>query len=51
LAVCYKNGEGVEVDYIKSIEYYEKAIQLNHASTLCNLGVLFYKGKGVQQDF
>jgi len=38
-------------NYQKAIELYEKAIQLEKSSAMINLGNMYFKGKGVKQDF
>ena len=32
-------------------QYYEKAAEFDYINALCNLGVLYEKGKGFEQDY
>ena len=47
----YKKGRGVEQDYSKAREWYEKAAKQEYAGAQYNLGVLYENGKGVEQDY
>ena len=38
----YRNGYGVEQDYGKALEWYEKAAELGHFGAMNNIGVLYY---------
>ena len=50
LGVCYQNGEGVENDSAKAVEWYRKAAKQGDKEAQNNLGVLFLNGEGVPQD-
>ncbi|MDR1002559.1 MAG: toll/interleukin-1 receptor domain-containing protein [Oscillospiraceae bacterium] len=43
-------GDGVEQDYKRAAELYEKAA-LKDSAVMCNLGWLYEKGEGVRQDY
>ena len=45
LGLCYERCEGVEKNYSKSIEYYNKAIELGNSSAKSNLDLLLRKIK------
>jgi TPR repeat protein len=52
LGASYANGFfGVEQDYAKAREWYEKAAAEDDWSAMHNLGVLFENGLGVAQDY
>lgn len=38
LALCYKDGKGLEKDHKKAVEYLEKAAKLNHIEAMYHLG-------------
>ncbi|KAG2373138.1 hypothetical protein C9374_012870 [Naegleria lovaniensis] len=50
LGEYYRTGKGVEVNYEKAFENYEKAINLFVTDALYPLGLLYERGLGVQQD-
>ena len=50
LGHMYRNGEGVEQDYAKAIEWYTKAADLGDADAMNNLGYMYEHGVGVEQD-
>ena len=50
LGVMYENGEGVEQDYAKAIEWYRQAANREDASAQANLGVMYAYGRGVEQS-
>ena len=50
LGLIYDNGEGVQQDYSKAAQWYEKAANQGYASAQSNLGVMYYNGKGVRQN-
>ena len=37
-------------DYAKAVRWYAQAAEQGHASAQCNLGLMYYYGKGVRQD-
>ena len=47
----YSNGQGVEQDYKKAVEWYRKAAEQGHADAQNNLGFMYYTGQGVEQDY
>jgi TPR repeat protein len=59
LGVRYHNGRGVEQDYTKAKEWYEKALQKQEwlvdteieSEAQFNLGTLYYDGLGVEQNY
>ena len=46
----YFNGEGVEQDYAKAVEWYTKAAELGETNAMSNLGYMYANGEGVEQD-
>jgi TPR repeat protein len=50
LGLMYESGEGVEKDFVKAAEWYEKAAEQGHVSAQHNLGVLYATGEGVSKD-
>ena len=51
LGALYQNGEGVEQDYARAAEYWQKAADLGVAQAYINLGMMYYAGEGVGQDY
>ena len=51
LGVMYKNGHGVDVNYKKAIEWYEKAAKQGDANAQYNLGVMYHHGHGVDVNY
>src|SRR5215467_199016 len=47
LGVFYENGFGVQQDYAKAREWYEKAADRGDVVAMTNLGVLYENGQGV----
>lgn len=50
LGMCYKNGDGVEKNDTKAIEYLKRAAELGNAEAQCELGLFYEKGKVVEQS-
>ncbi|MBR3830862.1 MAG: sel1 repeat family protein, partial [Muribaculaceae bacterium] len=48
--ICYELGHGVEKDFPKAIEYYQKAAEKGYAPAQYNLGVCYYNGNGVEKS-
>jgi len=48
LGLRYENGQGVEKDYVKAIEWYSKAAAQNLATAQFNLGEMYNNGYGVK---
>ena len=46
----YAEGQGVEVDYVKANEWFQKAAEQGNADAQCNLGVMYAEGQGVEVD-
>ncbi|MGN0339577.1 MAG: tetratricopeptide repeat protein [Lachnospira sp.] len=51
IAFLYMSGMGVEKDYAKAMEWYEKAANLGHYVAMQNIGDMFFKGKGVEKNY
>ena len=47
----YDYGKGVEQDYSKALEWYNKAVNAGNAAAMCNIGRMYECGKGVEQDY
>ena len=47
----YYYGQGVKQDYIKAVEWYQKAAEQGVAQAQSNLGNRYYNGEGVKQDY
>jgi TPR repeat protein len=50
VAAAYTNGDGVEQDYTKALEWYLKAADKQNAAAECGLGDAYYNGWGVPRD-
>lgn len=50
MGVLYDEGYGVEQDYAKAREWYEKAAAQDYAKAEHNLGILYQEGHGVPQS-
>lgn len=46
----YERGMGVEPDYVKAAEWYQKAADKGYSRAIFNLGTLYEQGLGVEQD-
>lgn len=51
LGLLYENGQGVQQDYIKAKEWYEKAVVQGSVIAKRLLGNLYLKGNGVEKDY
>lgn len=51
LGDCYYYGRGVEQNYHKAVQYYQKDAEKGDASAQNNLGNCYYYGKGVEQNY
>jgi uncharacterized protein len=51
LGWLYEQGLGVAQDYLKVVEWYEKAAAHGDGWGMCLLGCLYEMGRGVAQDF
>lgn len=47
----YSNGQGVNRDYAKAVEWYTKSANQGHISAQNNLGVMYERGQGIPQDY
>ena len=45
------SGRGIQYDYAKAKEWFEKAAAQGHAKAQANLGDMYYSGRGVPQDY
>ena len=50
LGYAYSKGIGIEQDYKKAFEYYEKAVQKNFALAYNNLGNMYKEGNYVEKN-
>ncbi len=50
LGECYYYGNGVEQDYQKAVEWYEKSAKQGYAKAQNNLGFCYGKGYGVEKN-
>ena len=46
----YHNGQGVDKNYTKAKEWYEKAVEQEHTMAQFNLGTMYDNGRGVYQS-
>ena len=51
LGNMYYYGQGVNQDYAKAIEWYERAAEQGNAAAQFNLGLMYDFGKGVERDY
>lgn len=51
LGGMYYDGNGVEQDYAKALECYEKSAYLGYMDGYDYAGVMYYSGEGTEQDF
>ena len=51
IGYMYANGEGVEQDYAKAMEWYEKAADLGDSDAINYIGYMYLNGLGVEQDY
>ncbi|MDO5395464.1 MAG: tetratricopeptide repeat protein [Bacteroidales bacterium] len=51
LGAIYRYGEGVDINYIKAKEFYEKAIDMGNGVSANSLGVMYMHGLGVKCDY
>ncbi|CAF1449022.1 unnamed protein product [Adineta steineri] len=50
LGLCYETGVGVEINYKKAAEWYQRASDHGSAPAANNLGLMYGAGKGVNKD-
>ena len=51
LGIRYEDGDGVEQNYAKAREWYEKAANQGHVDAQLFLGIMYEDGNGVRQNF
>lgn len=51
LGVMYEYGNGVEQNYEKAIELYNKALNQDNTMSMYNLGNIYFHGKGIKKDY
>jgi TPR repeat protein len=51
LALMYQDGRGVERDYVKAREWWEKAAAKDWTTAMTGLGQLYQSGLGVEKDY
>lgn len=51
IGAIYDNGRGVNQDYQKAVELYQKGADLGDSGALYNLGVMYENGRGVEQNY
>ncbi|EPO5170121.1 tetratricopeptide repeat protein, partial [Acinetobacter baumannii] len=49
--IIYKDGIDTSVDYTKALSLFKQAANLGSNSAQFNLGIMYFKGQGVKQDF
>ena len=50
IGTMYYNGNGVEQDYAKAMEWFEKAADLGNSNAINNIAWMYKYGNGVEQD-
>ena len=50
LAICYKNGEGIEKNLEQAFYWFQKAAENENIKAQCNLATLYYKGEGTKKN-
>jgi TPR repeat protein len=51
LGLCYGAGDGIQQDFCKAVEWYEKAARQGHAYAQTELGYMYEAGEGVGQNY
>lgn len=51
LAVEYKDGKGVPIDYIKAFKYFNKAAAMDDPQSIYAVAYMYYKGLGCKQNY
>jgi len=49
--LLFYKGEGIEKDYAKAVEWFQKAAEQDHAPAQCILGTCYRNGYGVEQNY
>jgi len=47
----YNEGKGVIQDYKESVKWYRKTVEQGNSGAQHNLGIMYYNGQGVPQDY
>ncbi|CAB4403679.1 unnamed protein product [Rhizophagus irregularis] len=50
LAICYKDGEGIEKNLEKAFHWYQKAAEKDHIKAMTNLAKCHKNGVGTEKD-
>lgn len=50
-AEIYEQGNGVEQDFSKAVEFYTKAAKMGNSIAMNNLGIMYLEGIGVEQNY
>ncbi|MDP3714785.1 MAG: tetratricopeptide repeat protein, partial [Burkholderiales bacterium] len=50
LGVLYEKGQGVERNFVESVNWYRRAAEQGHAQAQNNVGVMYERGLGVKPD-
>lgn len=48
--VIYMNGDGIDKNYTKAVEFFENAGEHGESSALFNLGMFYLNGEGVEKN-
>ncbi|MBR6068539.1 MAG: SEL1-like repeat protein [Bacteroidales bacterium] len=51
LGVCYRDGKGIQQDYIKAFDWFKKSAEQGYATAQFEIGFCYRTGKGIQQDY
>lgn len=51
IGYMYHFGQGIDPDYPKAMEWYEKAVDLGYSSAMIAIGYMYQNGQGVDQDY
>ena len=50
MGICCKYGRGVEQNWEEAVHWYRRAVDAGSAAAMCNLGVCYERGEGVERD-
>ena len=51
LGILFANGEGVQRDDLRAVQWFRKAAEQGNAMAQSNLGFMYNRGRGVPQDY